>query len=114
MVSKSEILPLPNGAPIMAVDVTRACLVTKVTKLTFEKGTLKAVDINKPSEVSALVDIPIKVVKEVVSIPGELIKFKIDTSKNVTDFYTQKLAEEKAKDELINYLLEKTKKNQPQ
>ena len=110
MVCKSEILSLPNGAPIMAVDVTRACLVTKVTKLTFDKGTLKAVDINKPSEVSALVDIPINVVKEVVSIPGELIKFKIDTSKSATDFYTQKLAEEKARDELINYIKEREQK----
>src|SRR3546814_3040445 len=59
-----------------------------LTTIDFEEGTLKQVDISKPSEVLEIVSLPVEILKAIVAIPAELIQLKIDTTnqeKNLID-----------------------------
>jgi hypothetical protein len=72
------VVSLPNEAPILSLDLHRAAFVKLTQTLDFDNGILKGVSINKPSEAVGFVSIPVDVVKTIVSIPGELFKFKAD------------------------------------
>ena len=71
-------LTMPNAAPVISLDVTRAAFVEKDTVLEFKHGLLKKVTITKPSETKAFAKIPIDIGKEILSIPAELIQLKIN------------------------------------
>src|SRR3546814_19555736 len=73
-------LLLPTKAKLVEIPVTRAAFVEKTTTIDFEEGTLKQVDISKPSEVLEIVSLPVEILKAIVAIPAELIQLKIDTT----------------------------------
>src|SRR3546814_13608980 len=73
-------LLLPTKAKLVEIPVTRAAFVEKTTTIDFEEGTLKQVDISKPSEVLEIVSIPVEILKAIVAIPAELIQLKNDTN----------------------------------
>src|SRR3546814_13925539 len=73
-------LLLPTKAKLVEIPVTRAAFVEKTTTIDFEEGTLKQVDISKPSEVLEIVSLPVEILKALVDIPAELIPLKIDTT----------------------------------
>jgi hypothetical protein len=52
------------------IDVTRAALVHKITKLRFERGVLTAAMIRKPSEAEELSLIPVNVGNAILSVPA--------------------------------------------
>jgi hypothetical protein len=101
---KDATIYLPNGAPILSLDITRAAFVTKSIHYTFTDGILTQLEISKPSEVLGFVDIPLNVIKAIVALPTELIQVKIDTSKMNQGLLAQQLAEIRARDALIDYL----------
>lgn len=90
---QTELVFLPNGAPILALDVSRAAFVKKVTKVTFEDGILTELYVNKPSEVLAFLEIPFYLVQSIVALPTELIQVKIKYSTSQTSLYEQQLKE---------------------
>src|SRR3546814_15233334 len=53
-------LLLPTKAKLVEIPVTRAAFVEKTTTIDFEEGTLKQVDISKPSEVLEIVSLPVR------------------------------------------------------
>jgi hypothetical protein len=108
-VIKSEIFYLPNGAPILSMDINRAPFIKKTTKLSFTNGILTSVEINKPSEVLGGLEIPAQIAKAILEIPGELIQLKIDTTKKYKELYQEQLNTIKAKDAMIEYLLQRGK-----
>ncbi|WP_370193858.1 MULTISPECIES: hypothetical protein [Aurantimonas] len=69
----TEHVEMPNRAPLLALAVTRGLFTTTTTKVTFVNGMLDAVDIEKPSEVNAAVDIPIYLVNAVLDIPARAL-----------------------------------------
>lgn len=113
-----EVVLLPNEGPVFSIDVTRAAFVKKETELTFEDGFLTSVRIKKPSEILGLVEIPLNAVKEIVSLPTELIQLKVDTTKKSKelfearkDYFDAKKAELEAREELLKLKDEQLKKN---
>jgi hypothetical protein len=101
---KAETVFLPNFAPIIALDVTGASFVKKVTKLTFTNGILTKVNITKPSELEAAILIPYNIVKSFALLPTEIIQFKYNYSTEHTKLLEAQAAEIKAKDALIEAL----------
>jgi hypothetical protein len=95
-----QIVLLPNEAPVLGIDVTRAALVEKVTELDFKNGTLQSIHIKKPSETLAFMEIPLSIVKGILSVPAEIIKIKIDYSSKNKQLIDAYKAELKAREEL--------------
>jgi hypothetical protein len=110
---KNETVSLPNEAPIMAIDITRAPFIKKAMVLNFSNGILTQIKVDKPSEVLAALDIPLDILKAVVSVPTEIIKFKIDYSSQNKNLYEAQKQEIEAKDALINYLRAREKGEAP-
>ena len=107
-------IPLPDRTRIGNIAVTRAAFVNKVTKLTFDNGVLTKFDINKPSESIAAIQIPIDIAKSIISIPGEILKLRLDystASKQVLDAQKNEL---QAKQDLIDKQRELLEQNQDQ
>ena len=71
---------------------------------------LTGVTISKPSEVLAGLDIPLNVVKNIVSLPTDLIQLKFDFSKANTALIEQQVREVQAKDALRKAIEEYQKK----
>ncbi|MHB9072578.1 MAG: hypothetical protein ACYC6G_03555 [Desulfobaccales bacterium] len=104
---KNETILLPNEAPIMAIDLTRGAFIKKAMTLNFKNGILTQITVDKPSEVSAALDIPLDIAKAIVSLPTELIQFKMNYSSENKKLYDALLQEIQAKDALIDYLHER-------
>lgn len=84
---------LPNEAPIAGIDVQRLSLVENKTILEFNKGILTSSIYDNPSTVTSVLQLPINMLKAIVSIPAALFQF---TLKSQTD-----TAELKANADLI-------------
>jgi hypothetical protein len=108
-----KIVYLPNFAPIIALDVTGAAFVKKVTKLTFTDGILSKVAITKPSQLEAAILIPYNIVKSIAQLPTEIIQFKFNYSTENKKLLEAQAAEIQAKNALIEALKkEKSLKSQ--
>jgi hypothetical protein len=65
---------MPNEAPMFALGVNRAMFVKSTTDITFENGILANVAIKRPSELNALVDIPVYAAQVALSIPAATLE----------------------------------------
>lgn len=68
---------IPNGSPILAVEINRYAFVEAKTEIVFDDGMLTKISLDKPSEAVGFMEIPIDVAKSIVSIPSALFDFKI-------------------------------------
>jgi len=103
-VIEQRILLLPDGSPKICMPIERAVFVRKVTNLTFDRGILTEVHIEKPSEVLGFMDIPVSIAKAIASMPAELIQLKINYSNQEKDLADARKAELEAKQGLLEYL----------
>lgn len=73
-------LVLPNASPLVAIDISRAFLVQKVTTLDFDddSGLLKKFEIDKKSELLAAAQLPNDIIKAALELPAEFIQLRID------------------------------------
>lgn len=94
----------PNDGPIFSVDVSRAALVTKKTDLTITDGMLTKIDVNKPSQLIAGLQIPLDIVKELASIPADILTLRIKQ-------YQDEGSLTKAQVELLSQEIQKIKEN---
>jgi hypothetical protein len=81
---QSTRIDMPNLGPILAVGVERAMFATRETDLSFNKGVLTDVSVNKTSELVGFVRIPLAVAKAVVSVPAQIIQIRITDTQNQT------------------------------
>jgi hypothetical protein len=70
-------LLLPQGSPILVLNITRGAFIEKQTVLSFTDGLLNKIEISKPSEVAAFIGIPIELVHTLLSLPTEVLKVKV-------------------------------------
>lgn len=77
-------LSLPNKAPVMALDLERVSFGIYTNEISFENGMLKQVNLTVPSSALGFMSIPIDIAKAIASIPGEILKVKLDLSSKET------------------------------
>lgn len=70
-------IEMPNVSPIFSVGVERSLFVERSTQLIFDKGVLKDIRIEKPSELLEFIEIPLRVVQAVVKVPAAVVKVRI-------------------------------------
>jgi hypothetical protein len=73
---------MPNVSPILSVGVQRAIFANRKTTLAFNNGVLTDVAIDKGSELAGFVQIPLAVAQAVVSVPGQIITFRLTDANN--------------------------------
>jgi hypothetical protein len=98
----SEIVLMPNGAPILSLPIHRAAFVKNITNVTFDRGILTEVRIEKPSELLAFFEIPLAVAKAIASVPAELLQLKIDYSSKEKGLAEAQKAQLEATQALLN------------
>ncbi|TWT06126.1 hypothetical protein [Reyranella sp. CPCC 100927] len=73
-------IEIPNAAPVYAMELRKAFMVTKIKNIEFTKGVLTKVRVEKPSEALALVTLPLDIAKAILSVPADILKLKVDLS----------------------------------
>lgn len=66
-----------DPAHTFVADTTRALLVQKKVDLTVSDGVLTQIDVDKKSEMLAIVSLPVDILKAIASIPAELLNVKV-------------------------------------
>jgi hypothetical protein len=108
----SATVELPNEAPTLAVEVSRAAFVTNSAEITFTNGMLQAISYKKPSQAVGLVQIPVDLSKQLLSVPNDLLtiryanvaakaKQQTDQLTNQTAIINDQAAQLKAQTDLI-------------
>lgn len=81
---KSVQVMLPNKSPITAVSMKTGWLITTKYDVGFQDGMLTKLDVQHPSEIYSLIQIPINIAKDIMSIPSEILQLKFDYSSKDT------------------------------
>ena len=79
-----------NEIPVLAadpnrtfiVDTSRAMFVKKRVDLLVTDGVLTGIEVDKPSELLAIVSLPVDLLKAIVSIPAELLTIKVNNAES--------------------------------
>lgn len=87
--SYSAIVALPNEAPIVSIDLNRHAFVRANTQVEFDRGMLKWVDLQKPSEALGFVSVPVDMAKMIAKIPASILDFKFTHVQREADIANQ-------------------------
>jgi hypothetical protein len=79
----------PNRAPIFRLSANRGVFVTRTASLQFNNGFLVSAAYDKPSEINGFVQIPLDLLNQIVSIPTNLIQFKINLASSESSLEQQ-------------------------
>ncbi|QCO03432.1 hypothetical protein D3867_15270 (plasmid) [Azospirillum argentinense] len=85
---------------IWGIDLDRAALVQTKMDLTFMNGVLTGVEIDKPSTLLAAASLPLTILKAILTVPTEILRFRIDYDSAKEGSAKQELATIKAQEEL--------------
>ncbi len=77
LVHGEQVVLLPNRSPVTLMPLTRAAFVEQNMELTFTRGVLTKVVVDKPSQMKSFFDGLVAPVKAIASIPGELLTLRI-------------------------------------
>jgi len=77
---KAVELALPNGGPLAALSMETGWFIKTNYDIGFQDGMLTKLDVQRPSEVHAAIQIPLTIARELISLPTDLIQLKIDHS----------------------------------
>jgi len=77
-----QVVLLPNQSPVTLMPLTRAAFVEQKMELTLTEGVLTKVTVEKPSQLKSFFDSLIEPVRTIASIPGELLKVRIEQNTN--------------------------------
>ena len=83
---------VPNPSVLLVVPVRRSYFAKRQQMPKFSNGMLVENYINKPAEAEGLASIPINIAKAIVSIPAQLLQFKIIHLKQETEYEKETLA----------------------
>jgi hypothetical protein len=100
------IIYLPNFSPLMKFAITRPAFVEKITNLTFDKGVLTGIHINKPSELLAGLKIPSDILKSVAGLPLELLQFRVNYDQEYNNLLKAQIQEIQNKQQLMQLQLQ--------
>jgi hypothetical protein len=87
-VYQTKQVDMPNISPVLAIGVDRAIFANRKTTLSFSKGVLTDVAINKGSELVGFVQIPLAVAKAIVDVPGQIVTLRLVDTQNKTALLT--------------------------
>jgi len=87
---------IPDEGNIVTVPIKRSPGVKKNYTLKFTNGLQTSLTISKPSEFEALVGVPVKIAKALISIPAQLLSFKLENIRRQTTLETDRQALAKA------------------
>jgi len=62
------------------LEIKRSAFVKRETTIVFDSGVPVSIETKKPSELLGFVSIPLEIATDIVSIPGQLIKLRVDYS----------------------------------
>jgi hypothetical protein len=92
---------VPDSRTSFAIAVTAGPFTTTQLTYGFSNGMLTDFSANRPSEVAALVDVPVKLAQDLVAIPSSILKLRLDYTTNSSDLM-------KAQTALINAQSDRT------
>lgn len=98
---------IADPTKLIVIPVERTAFVSRKNNIVFKEGLIKSNSIDKPSSVEGFLSIPIDIAKAIVSIPAEIIQFKINNTTNSTSLETAKLNYEKSLQQNQMYTLQK-------
>ncbi len=86
----AQIVYLPNKAPVVEIDITRAFFVQKIQNIEFDgNGFLKTATVNKLSELQAVAALPIAVITAI----NEALPLRLNIQNQQVDLAQKRLAE---------------------
>ena len=89
-----QVTELPIGIidqkRLINVPIRRTAFAKRENTIIIQEGVVKSNEINNPSSVEGFVSIPINIAKAIVSIPAQLITFKIDNTVRLKSLEDQK------------------------
>lgn len=71
---------VPDATTLYVLPVTGAAMTKSSTKYVFKDGMPTELSLDEPSALAAVAGLPVDIVKALVSIPGEIIKLRVDYS----------------------------------
>lgn len=81
---------LPDEARLVTIPVRRSAFVKKTYGFKLANGVLTENTINKPSEIEGFIGIPVAAAKALVSIPAQLLQFRLENIRRQTSLETEK------------------------
>ena len=97
-------ISLPNGGPIVSLNLNRAAFVEKVHEISFTDGSPAEMKLKKPSEGLEFVALPIEIVKAILQAPAEILQLKINQNDKEKELANSKNEKLKAQAELAKTL----------
>lgn len=107
MESRPVSVSIADVNKLVTIPVNRTAFVKRTNKIEINDGMIMSNEIVKPSSVEGFASIPVNVAKAIVSIPAQLVTFKIDNTKRTADLEKNKLLLEKALEETKTYAITK-------
>lgn len=101
------IIAIANISDVVVIPVKRRAFAKRVNKIVLQDGIVLSNEINSPSSVEGFISIPVDILKAIVSIPGQLIKFRYDNTTRLDALEKAKLSYEKSIQESNKYALTK-------
>ena len=94
----SEIIHVKKETSLVLIDSNRLCFypirrsafAKREQNITFSKGLIKEHELKSPSSLEGFLNIPINIGKAIVSIPGQLLSFKINQIKQESELIKEK------------------------
>jgi hypothetical protein len=90
------VVPIPQAGPVGFIPLESAAFVKTTDKLVFDNGTLTSWTTERPSGALEFVRLPVRILKQLVSVPAELIKLRVDYSSQqaaLTEAYARQFAD---------------------
>lgn len=88
---------LPNEGPSMVASMETGPFIPTSYDIAFQDGMLTKWDVDRPSELYAIIQIPLNILKDVIALPTQLIQLKLDySSKDVELLKSEKAQVEAA------------------
>lgn len=84
-IAEKQVYTLVDTSTILGLDIRRAIFSTRSTELTFQKGVLTTVFVEKGSQVTEFVKIPLSIAKAVIRLPAQIISIKVGERNSATD-----------------------------
>lgn len=109
--AKKEIIDITIADPsqLISIPIKRTAFVKRVNNIGIHDGIIISNEINNPSSLEGFISIPINIAKAIVSIPGQLIKFRIDHTTQLGELEQAKLKYEQSIQDSKKYELTKDK-----
>lgn len=87
---------LPNEGPAMVASMETGPFIPTSYDIAFQDGMLTKWDVDRPSELYAIIQIPLNILKDVIALPTQLIQLKLDYSSKDVDLLKSEKAQVEA------------------